>query len=650
MKILLLTDKMDVGGAETHVFTLARALVRLGHRVTVASSGGALAQRLKKCGIPHLTLPLSSKAPLDIAHSYLALRSLLSKGGFDAVHSHARIPSLLASSVARKKGIPLICTVHAKFSLSFWRRALSRWGNKTISVSQDLAQYLAEGYSVPPENITVIPNGIDTEEFSPLPAPSSPLRIAFLSRLDEDCSLGAELLCSIAPRLADKFGRLEIAIGGGGDRLEYIEKTAQRINSQLPFDCIKVLGEIRNVPEFLHSAHIFVGVSRAAMEAALCSLPVILCGNEGFFGRLTADNFALAAADNLCCRCCEAADRDKLFAELSAIISSPPADIERVRELTKRRFDAENTARATAKLYESVELPQKKAELLLCGYYGFGNMGDDILLRRAILRAQNQFPELSVGALTLSPRKDTRRFGVRCFSRRLPLALFACKHLVFGGGTLLQENTSLRSLCYYSALILLAKRLGVRTYLWGNGVDTPRSPFGRYLMHSALDACDYIGLRDGHSLSVARSLTANPNIFIEDDLAAGAPPCSSERADYLLRGAFGKAIPQFVIAAPKKANGLSSLKTALKKAKKKGYRLLFVAMYPKADIKITRSLCRELGGHMIENICYADLVGIAKRSDGVYSMRLHALIAARSAAVPCYPFGDDSKLKGFFIH
>ena len=51
MKILILTDRLDVGGAETHIALLARELIKDGHEVTVASSGGAIAERLKNSKI-----------------------------------------------------------------------------------------------------------------------------------------------------------------------------------------------------------------------------------------------------------------------------------------------------------------------------------------------------------------------------------------------------------------------------------------------------------------------------------------------------------------------------------------------------------------------------------------------------------------------
>ena len=70
MNILMLTASMGTGGAETHVFTLAQTLVKLGHRVTVASEGGSLCPRLRAHGVRHLTLPLSSKRPDDLLFCY----------------------------------------------------------------------------------------------------------------------------------------------------------------------------------------------------------------------------------------------------------------------------------------------------------------------------------------------------------------------------------------------------------------------------------------------------------------------------------------------------------------------------------------------------------------------------------------------------
>ena len=650
MKILLLTDKLDVGGAETHLLSLASELSRAGHSVTAISSGGRTAKALCPLGVAHISLPLDKRSPHALLVSYLSLQKIIKDSGFDVIHSHARLPSLLVSPIAKKQSVPLVCTAHAKFSAKSWRRALSEWGSSTIAVSEDLKQYLIDIYGLAPENITVIPNGIDTRKFCPSPSQSPKITVAFLSRLDADCSLGAYLLCDIAPRLAERYDDIRILIGGGGSELSSLRARAEKINSALGFECISVVGDVSDTREFLRSATAFVGVSRAAMEAGLCALPVVLCGNEGFLGRLTEKNFELAASGNFCGRGCSRANADKLFFSLCKTISAPRSDAEHISRLLSERFDARTTAKQTLSVYKQATLPSKKITVLLCGYYGFGNMGDDILLRSAIARAKKEFGTDRIGALTLHPKRDSSRFGISCKSRRFPISLFSCKHLVFGGGTLLQEDTSLRSLCYYSLLLLTAKALGAKVYLWANGLSTPRTRFGRTALRRCLDKCDYIGLRDKNSLDIARSLTSNPNIFSEDDLALDTSRATDSRRSYLLFKIFGSygSRPPFIIVAPRKKGKWRELIRELCRAKEKGYKLVFTALHRKSDTPITRAVCEQMGGIFLDGICYSDLIALASLSKGVYSMRLHALIAARSAGVPFYSFSCDQKIRGYF--
>ena len=206
----MLTDGMDIGGAETHISSLALGLMRLGHTVVICSPGGASAKRLCEAGITHLTLPLASHSPISMLICYRSLLKIVKNGSFDVIHSHARLPSLIAHLVSRRLSVRHVTTVHARFTLSPIRRRLSRWGTLSSAVSQDLKQYLIDSYSIPPENIWVIPNGIDTSLFYPESDRQMHVipKIGTLSRLDRDCSLSAIMLCSIAPRLCAELGRI----------------------------------------------------------------------------------------------------------------------------------------------------------------------------------------------------------------------------------------------------------------------------------------------------------------------------------------------------------------------------------------------------------------------------------------------------------
>ena len=288
MKLLLLLSSLDRGGAETHLLTLATSLSRRGHSVTVISSGGALVEALRKETIQHRTLPLHSRSPLAWLGSYFSLRRELSKTHYDLIHAHSRIPAFLVCGLARQKNIPFVTTVHASFRVNRLFRYFSRWGDASIAVSEDLKQYLCENYGCSAERIEVIPNGIDTSHFCPAPneLPFRARRLLFVSRLDEDCSEVAFLLCRLAPKLKKDFPDLEIAVGGGGSSLSQLRTLVEKINAEEKQPFFFLLGHLSDVREEYRRAHTVIGVSRVALEAMACGTPVILAGNEGFGGLL----------------------------------------------------------------------------------------------------------------------------------------------------------------------------------------------------------------------------------------------------------------------------------------------------------------------------------------------------------------------------
>ncbi len=658
MKILILTDEFGYGGAQTHILALVRELRSRGHYIVVASSGGESVQKLSA---KHLTLPINKKDPLSLAVSLAALDALVKKEGFDIIHAHARLPALLGHITAKKHNICFVTTVHARFSLSTPLAHLSRWGIESIAVSEDLKKYLAESYHIPPENVEVIPNGIDSRVFAPLTKKPKEICIATLSRLDTDCSLSAHLLCQIAEPLCKKYGRVNILIGGGGSELERVKKSAHSANKRLGFECVRTVGSVDEVNAFLNSASVFVGVGRAAIEAALCEIPTVICGDEGFFGRLTPENFTSALAGNFCARDSQHPTAALLLAELTeAIESQQSAEQRALRKMLASHCDIKGTAERTERFYRHALRRHKRAarggDVVLCGYYGYANVGDDALLRSAVHRAEREFDGMGITALTKNGRRDSGHFGVDCRKRSCPLTICrTLKHakvFIFGGGTLLQDSTSLRSLLFYSALLLYAKRCGADCRIWGGGIGELLRPLSFRATSAVLRACTYCGLRDEYSLSAAQKMLKRRcacTPVLESDLARALAPCTDARAEYLL----SRAIPDerqrhgFLLVAPNGKGDIAPLCRALKSAKRKGLFPLFVVMHRREDGKPCRALAKKFGGAVLESICFSDLVGLAKQSRGVYSMRLHALIAADMAHTPAHAFGDDVKLRGY---
>ena len=108
MRILMLTSRMSIGGAESHIYTLARTLTELGHKIVVASGGGAFERALRDSGIGHVTMPLDRKDAISLSLSYTGISRIIEKFRPDIVHSHSRIPSLLAE---RYKKVLILTTM-----------------------------------------------------------------------------------------------------------------------------------------------------------------------------------------------------------------------------------------------------------------------------------------------------------------------------------------------------------------------------------------------------------------------------------------------------------------------------------------------------------------------------------------------------------
>lgn len=655
LKILILTDSLSLGGAQTHVLSLYHALLALGHSVTVASSGGALAKGLKHCEVD-----LSSHSPIRLIQSFFALRSLIRQEKFDILHAHARIPALLASILSRLYSIPFVTTAHAKFSLTPLRKRLSRWGERTIAVSEDLRLYLTSSYSLPIENIEVIENCVDTSLFSPS-LERNPFRILFLSRLDSDCSLCAKLLCDVAPSLYALYPSISIAIGGGGEDFNKISSLCAKANEKIGKEVISLMGSVDNVPEFLSGGGIFIGVSRASLEAISSEIPTIIAGNEGFLGHLTQESYALAKSTNFCARGAILPTKELIFNSVCSILNAPERATAEAFELRKKvisELDISSLAPRVERFYRSAiaSLQSKKERLpktLLFGYYGYSNLGDDALLLAAIARARLEFGN-SVGAFTHKPRKAKRRFCLPCFSRKNPLSLIirlaSSKRLILGGGTLFQSLTSRRSFLFYVLILRLARLFGNDVILYANGIGELKSNRQQRLLTSTLASCSHIGIRDKSSLELLKKhLPLHKGIRYEPDLALSLDASSEARALFLIKSALKERGDRFfTVAIRRGASPLErfELEQRLKEEKRKGLFPLFIVCSP-ADLYPSYGLYLKFGGGILCKISFADLLSILPRSSLTISMRYHPLLASRAVGTPYIAIGSDKKLEEF---
>lgn len=668
MKILFLCDRLALGGAETHIYELCRALMASGHTVLAASEGGAYAEELLALGVRHTVLPMASLSPLSLLRARLGLCRLLATERPDVVHAHARIPARLAVGPCRRMRIPLIVTAHWVFRADGWRRHLSAWGDLTLAVSEDIRAYLLREYGLRAQAVRLTRNGIDTRLFRPVvrEVGAEGARIVHVSRLDRGRAACAQALIEIAPLLAESGLCHELVIVGGGDREEALRTRAEGVNRALGRQFIRMVGRQSAIAPYLSSADLFVGVSRAALEAMSCALPVILAGDEGYLSVLSEEKMAAAAKSNFCARGAPPLSPERLCRDILALLADKDAcrrHGEAGRRFVVRGYSGARMAQDALLAYRTAlargrreggqmrhaRRAQPKPSFLLSGYYGAENLGDDAILDYLCTRLREEGVR-SITVLSRAPRKTAARFGVRAVARSSPIAV--CRAMrradcfLLGGGNLLQNETSDRSLFYYTQLLALSRQAGCKSILLG-GIGALTAA-GRDRVRRALPFLDGALLRTPQDLAKLRALGGKmPSACLLPDGALFLQDMPRRAA---VEGA-----PIVVVALSGREGDESALSAALflSRMARREYnaQILAVGMHKKQDAPILARFSLELGGvDVLEPERGQELIAELASASLLFSSRLHPLIFAAVAGVPAIAFGKSEKISDFVAY
>ena len=661
MKVLILTDQLGVGGAETHIVQLALELFRQGNEVYVASSGGKLADGLQKQGITHICLPLKSHSPLIWLILRHKIRKLIKRENIDIAHAHARIAATLIKGVHRLQCAEIV-TVHAKFRAGMLHRLFSYWGDYSIAVSEDLRTYLHSVYGISTQRICVIPNGIELSRFSPTERRQHDFtRILFASRLDADCSRGAELLCEITPNLVKHIPNLRITIAGGGQKMDEIAQRAKEINLALGFECIFPSGSIQDMPSLLQEQDIFVGVSRAALEAAACGCSVILCGNEGYGGILTEETFWQASLTNFCARDAQKPHAQILLDDILRLVASTTLQQQNAmacRKLLEKYYDSTSVCQQTIDVYQKSLLHPPRATLAIGGYFGCGNLGDDAILQAFIEYTHTRYPDMRILALTKRPHKDKKRLGVDCYQRKWLFSLLAvftrADAFLCGGGSLLQNITGKFSVYYYLCMLRLAKLCGALPVLYAAGIGPLHGKRAEIAVQKTLSRCAYISLRDIdslHFLQAKRIDSAKLHLGADMALLLTPPPISRT---YALLKRIDVAQNCRYVCVCLKADKLSfdnccTIVAAVRMLCREHNLLPVFMPLDQSDLSINKAGAQKLGGKCFVAEEPRDVTALLRNAQFLISMRLHGLILATTVSLPTLGISTsgDQKIPSF---
>ena len=667
-KVLMVLMGLEIGGAETHVVELSKELHREGWDVAVVSNGGVYERELTEAGIRCYHAPLHKRNAFLMARSLGILRRVIREEQPDVVHAHARIPAFLCGILQKQMGFPFVTSAHWVFYVNSILKRVADWGERTVAVSDDIKQYLIDNYGVPAEHISVTINGIDTEKFSPDVSGERVLRefgldanrpvISYVSRMDESRALVARQLVAIAPRLREAIPGVQLLIVGGGDVFDEIKAQADAANAAAGKNYIVMTGARTDINEIVAAGDIFVGVSRAALEAMAAEKPVIVAGNEGYIGLFGEDKLALAQSNNFCCRGCAMSNEELLYNDiinaLCKLSGGERAALGRYgRQVIQEYYSVTRMARDAEAAYR--EVLAEHTRVVLSGYYGFRNLGDDAILLALRDRLAETVPGATLLALSKRPAETREKCGVEAANRFDPFAvrraIKGASCYVSGGGSLLQDHTSTRSLLYYAALIRMAKYYGKPIMFYANGIGPVETARDRERVRAVAEMADVITLRDTESLDALREMgVKNENIRITADPVYTMPGGDCARGAERLK-TLGIPTERPVIGVSVRfAAGMETNVAEFAKfcdAVSETATVVFLDMQQGADTAASAAVRAKMTAQAYEVSTPYDPTAMADMlacMDAVVSTRLHSMIFAACSGVPVLGVVYDPKV------
>lgn len=298
--------------------------------------------------------------------------------------------------------------------------------------------------------------------------------------------------------------------------------------------------------------------------------------------------------------------------------------------------------------------------ILLSGYYGFGNTGDEAILASTVKALKKARPDLNIMVLSQHPDETSRSYGVESFPRmavrEVAKAINKADLVVFGGGSLLQDATSFRSLIYYLSIIHLSHLFKKPVVIYANGIGPINSRLGRILTKHALTKVTDITVRDGESENELRAMGVSRDITVTADPAFLLEPSPNTVVNRILESHGITPSPGIIWVALREIETPPwfhhQLIDLVSQARHQGFSPCFLAMQER-DIEVAYSLNKEFEAMnmsslpVVSGVSPEDALGILGKGELCIGMRLHTLILSARAIVPFMGIEIDPKIGAF---
>ena len=680
MKVIHLISGGDSGGAKTHVLSLLQHLNRTITAQLVCFRDGPFAQEARSLGIP-----VEIMGGNNIPRLRRRLTEYIRSGGYELIHCHGSRANMVGALLRKTTGLPVVSTVHSDYRLDYMGRpfarlsfgAINAWALRKldyrIGVSDAMVDLLiSRGFA--PDRFYSIYNGIDFT-----PAPPQGDRLPYLRSLGADVDEDS-VVVGIAARLNPvkdmstlirgfalarrDCPRLRLVIAGDGEEREKLGNLAKELGVEKE---VTFAGWISGGMDRFYSAldiNALTSLSEtfpyALTEGARFHLATVATAVGGIPYLIDQDVngylFAPGDAEDLGRRLAALGMDDALRRDMG----------EKLYAKASRDFSIQKTVDTQLRIYQEIlrrSRRERKARdgVVICGAYGRGNAGDDAILDAILQEIRSLDPDMPVTVLSKDPAATRLTYRVRSIHRSHILSWRKAmrKSVLYlnGGGSLIQDVTSRRSLWYYLYNIRSAHALGCRVQMYGCGIGPVTREKHRRMAARTLNSCvDIITLREPDSQAELQAMgVTSPQILLTADPALTLRAATEDETDSVLLCAGIPPHGKYLCFALRRWPGFEEAAPALRAAAAYAYETygltpVFLSVEKRLDPGAGRIAADGLSvpHYFLDDAGKAGtIIGALSRMEAVVSMRLHALIFAAGQGIPLVGIVYDPKVSSF---
>lgn len=676
MKILHMISGGDTGGAKTHVFALLGKLKERADVTIVCFMKGVFWDELQNIGVKCELIEQKNRFDMSVLKRLCEICA----EGVDVIHCHGARANFIAAALRHKVNIPMITTIHSDYLLDFdgfYRKlvytTLNVFALKQfryyIAVSDNFRQMLISR-SFRPDSIYTVYNGMDysgTPSFVPKEEFAARIGLTYDPTLTyvgligrHDHVKGHDVFIKAIKSVVREYPKVHFVIAGEGENRDNLVELAKAegVSEHLTF-----AGFVKDIYSFINFIDINTLTSRCEsfpyvlMEGARMAKPTVCSAVGGIPDLIQDGKTGLLFPSE---------DSEALSERLLRLLCHKELAVRygnALKELALSKFSDTALADKHIEIYRAVlrdRREEKRYDAVLSGYYGFRNSGDDALFYAIADDLRRHVPDARIAVLSAHAKEMRTVYGVDCIPRFCPLSIHkALKHtkmLISGGGSLIQDATSSKSLMYYLTVIRHAKRVGTKVYVYANGMG-PLKKKNYARAARVLDRVDYITLRDPASLEELKKMGVHtPPVAVTADPVLLTETCTKEEIEATLRK---NALPEnaryFAISVREWKQNDPELVSKIAKiadyaAEKYGLTPLFLPMRYPNDVLVSEKIADTMKAHsyVVKTAPgVRDMLCLVKGSEVVLGMRLHILVYAACAEVPVIGLVYDQKVSAF---